>query len=124
MIKNFEEFSKPLSKYEGEILKPMVIKVLLAHKGKDNAITSREICHLLQDYKIQDVNVRRIVAYITTRNELNWIISTSQGFYYSTDIKEVQAMIKSLADREEAIKYRKQCLINSLKTTQGDIFLG
>ena len=127
MIQNFENQTKPLTINESRIIKPVIGSFLYSREGKGLAVTSRQISeYLLQrGFKVQDVTIRKIIAHITTHNEMQWIISCSDGFYYSRNPEEVKSMITSLKDRESAIRYRRESLEKSLRSIpmqQGSFF--
>lgn len=116
MLKLFEDQTKPLTDYERDTLVPLIIKGLRAHQGKEQAITSKQICKALNDqgYKINDVSLRKCVKHIQRNGLVLWIIGSGDGFYYTTDPKDVQDQIASLRGREAAIRGVREALEQSL----------
>jgi hypothetical protein len=116
MLKLFEEQTKPITDYERNTIVPLLISGLKARNGKDKAITSKEICAALkaQGYKINDVSLRKCVKYIQRNSLLEFIIASSEGFYYTNDPKEVEDQIASLRGREAAIRSVREALEESL----------
>lgn len=106
MLPTFENHTKPLTEYEINVLIPVLIKGLKLHVGKENAITSHQICLSLKKggFKISDVTLRRCIKYIQFNQLLRWVIADESGFFLTSDIELVKKQIESLRGREEAIR--------------------
>lgn len=111
MLKGFEELTDELSEYERCVLVPLFVSGFSKKRGKENAITNKQIVSTLapKGYKVSDVRVRKIVNHIRKNNLVEGLIATSAGYYISTDPAEVADYIESLAGRENEIRrIRKQ----------------
>lgn len=106
MITNFEEITQPLTDQERQLVKILVQGFSKISKDKPmkapevikqvNAKYGATIC------KLSGPRLRKLVNYIRG-NGIIPLIATSSGYYCSTDPKEIDAQIKSLRQRAEAI---------------------
>ena len=112
MIQNFIRETKELTKYEAEVLLPIISMCLQHHVGKDKAVTNRHICERMKKrgYELTETRVRKIVNSIRTNNLVECLIATSRGYYVTHDQKELENYIKSLKGREEAIRLVREAL--------------
>lgn len=112
MIQNFIKETTELTKYEAEVLLPIIISCLQHHIGKDKAVTNRQICERMKKrgYELTETRVRKIVNRIRTNNLVECLIATSRGYYVTHDQKELENYIKSLKGREEAIRLVREAL--------------
>ena len=112
MIQNFIKEISELTKYEAEVLLPIIALCLQHHIGKDKAVTNRQICERMKKkgYDLTETRVRKIVNRIRTNNLVECLIATSRGYYVTHDQKELENYIKSLKGREEAIRLVREAL--------------
>ena len=112
MIQNFIKETSELTKYEAEVLLPIIALCLQHHIGKDKAVTNRQICERMKKkgYELTETRVRKIVNRIRTNNLVECLIATSRGYYVTHDQKELENYIKSLKGREEAIRLVREAL--------------
>lgn len=112
MIQNFIRETTELTKYEAEVLLPIIALCLQHHIGKDKAVTNRQICERMKKrgYDLTETRVRKIVNRIRTNNLVECLIATSRGYYVTHDQKELENYIKSLKGREEAIRLVREAL--------------
>lgn len=105
MIKGFEEITAKLSEKEMELV-PIFVTRLSLRVSKANAVTSSQIIKGFKDTKGIDLSgarIRKIINYIRMNNLIPCLIATSEGYYVSTDKKELQEYCDSLIGREKAI---------------------
>lgn len=105
MLKNFEKITVELTPIELEYVE-FIGQWFMANKGKENTVKNGDIAKLIKtafDKKIADSRVRKVVQFLRT-NGLPNIIATSNGYFYSDDIAEIEAWIVSLKQREAAIR--------------------
>ena len=105
MLKNFEKITIELSPIELEYVE-FLGQWFTATKGKENTVKNGDIAKLIKtafDKKIADSRVRKVLQFLRT-NGLPNIIATSNGYFYSDDIAEIEAWIISLKQREAAIR--------------------
>lgn len=112
MIQNFIKETSELTKYEAEVLLPIIALCLQHHIGKDKAVTNRQICERMKKkgYELTETRVRKIVNRIRTNNLVECLIATSKGYYVTHNKKELENYIKSLKGREEAIRMVREAL--------------
>ncbi len=112
MIQNFIKETSELTKYEAEVLLPIIALCLQHHIGKDKAVTNRQICERMKKkgYELTETRVRKIVNRIRTNNLVECLIATSKGYYVTHNQKELENYIKSLKGREEAIRMVRESL--------------
>lgn len=112
MIQNFIKETSELTKYEAEVLLPIIAMCLQHHIGKDKAVTNRQICERMKKkgYELTETRVRKIVNRIRTNNLVECLIATSKGYYVTHNKKELENYIKSLKGREEAIRMVRESL--------------
>lgn len=106
MLTGFEIETAPLTKQEEGVLMPLLVKGLITKIGKDNAITNKEIRTRLKErgVVISDARIRKIINFIRVNQLIKNLISTSKGYYIATTKEEVLEYIKSLEQREAAIR--------------------
>ena len=112
MIQNFIKETSELTKYEAEVLLPIIAMCLQHHIGKDKAVTNRQICERMKKkgYDLTETRVRKIVNRIRTNNLVECLIATSRGYYVTHNKQELEDYIKSLKGREEAIRLVREAL--------------
>ena len=112
MIQNFIKETSELTKYEAEVLLPIIVMCLQHHIGKDKAVTNRQICERMKKkgYDLTETRVRKIVNRIRTNNLVECLIATSRGYYVTHNKQELEDYIKSLKGREEAIRLVREAL--------------
>lgn len=105
MIDGFKRDTTSLNDYERDVLLPLMIDILSTREGKENAITNRNLCEVLngQGLSIGSARVRKIISHIRLNDLISCLIATSVGYYVSTDPGELRKYIASLRGREGAI---------------------
>lgn len=105
MLKNFEKITVELTSQELEYVE-FLGQWFMANKGKRNTVKNLDIAKLIKnrfEKKIADSRVRKVVQFLRT-NGLPSLIATSNGYFYSDDVAEIEAWIVSLRQREAAIR--------------------
>ncbi len=105
MITNFESITEMLST-EDLWLSTSIINGL-KHRSKDNPIKGADIVKSINekyhlDSKFTEVRLRKIVNYIRS-NGLLGVVATSNGYYSTNDVKEIEKQVISLRERASAI---------------------
>ena len=111
MLKNFEYKTHNLSDEEIKITIGLNIG-LKRFVGKKNAIPGSKICESYNtktEHKMTGVRLRKMINYL--RNKGKPICSSSVGYYYPADKKELQDTITSMAQRIDS----QLQVINQLK---------
>ncbi len=99
MLKNFEDNTHDLNEEELQIAHS-VMKGLKKYIGKSNAIAGSKICSGFNNntkFKLQGVRLRKIINHL--RNQGEPICSSSKGYFYPDNNKELQDTITSIAQR-------------------------
>ncbi len=105
-ITNFEEITKELSA-EDYSLVTHLLRGFQAHT-KQNPIKAVDIVKAINKNhpelktKFTQVKLRKLCNFIRAKGMIG-LIATSNGYYTSTDIKEIRSQIISLYDRANAI---------------------
>lgn len=134
MIQNFEEITEPLT--DKELTLVAYVYAVLSNRvnGKTQAIKSSKLCDLINDLVttkvvffttlpvMDGVRLRKIVNYMR-KNAMAPIIATSNGYYVSNDVEEIEKQITSMKERANGILdaakgLEKYC--ETLKQKQGD----
>ena len=105
MIKNFEKITVELTPIELEYVE-FLGQWFMTNKGKENTVKNSDIIKLIKtafDKKITEPRVRKVVQFLRT-NGFPGLIATSNGYFYTNDIDEIQSWITSLKQREAAIR--------------------
>jgi hypothetical protein len=105
MLKNFEKITIELTSQELEYVE-FLGQWFMHNKGKENVVKNGDIIKLIKtafDKKITEPRVRKVVQFLRT-NGLPNLIATSNGYFYSDDVAEIEAWIVSLKQREAAIR--------------------
>lgn len=106
MITNFEDITKELSEEDYSL----VTQLLRAfeNRTKANAIKAPAIVKAMNDHnpnlksKFTQVKLRKLVNFIRSKGMIG-LIATSDGYYSTKNIAEIQKQIQSLQERSDAI---------------------
>lgn len=117
MVNGFQEETHELTKYELETLLPAMVKGLSGKIGIEKIITSSEAIKGLKanGYKINPARWRKIVNHIRVNNIINFLVSSSKGYYIATKKEEIIQYIESLDQRANAIITVRDALDYQLK---------
>ena len=116
MITTFETQTKPLTEYEKDTLLPIMVKCLSKHIGKDKVITNAEMCAkmAIYGYKIGETRVRKIINHIRNNGLVECLIASGRGYYVTESAEEMEAYIKSVKNREDAIRAMRMSMEEQL----------
>ncbi|HHW80768.1 MAG TPA: hypothetical protein GX746_03620 [Bacteroidales bacterium] len=106
MMNSFLRETNPLSKYEQNVLLPVLIKGLKQKKGRVNAVTNKQIVEALRGsgLKASERDVCRVINYIRTNDLIMGLMATSSGYYITNCEKEFINYELRLWSREFEIK--------------------
>lgn len=111
--------NKKVSKYELDIIIPLVIKDLKTHHwGKENAITSciyRNWLYEEHGIECQDSRLRGMIKYIQSNGLCKYIVSSHCGFFYTRKKSDVIDMAENLKKREDELRELRRILLNQVK---------
>jgi hypothetical protein len=105
MLKNFEKITIELTPVELEYVE-FLGQWFMTNQGKKNTLKNSDIAKLINRMfgkNITEPRVRKVVQFLRT-NGLPSLIATSNGYFYSDDISEIEAWVISLKQREAAIR--------------------
>lgn len=116
MITLFETQTKPLTEYEKEILLPIMVKCLAKHIGKSRAISNAQMCAKMSiyGYQIGETVVRKLINHIRNNGLVERLVASGKGYYVAESIKEMEAYIESVKNREEAIRAMRMSMEEQL----------
>ena len=105
MIEGFEKETHDLNSFELGLL-PVFVAGFAGKRGKDKAVTNKEIIERLKSRNIVlgEARVRKIINHIRNKGLVEGLVATSKGYYISDDPEEIKSYIQSLLGREEAIR--------------------
>jgi hypothetical protein len=105
MLKNFEKITIELTSQELEYVE-FLGQWFMTNQGKKNTLKNSDIASLINRMfgkNIKEPRVRKVVQFLRT-NGLPNLIATSNGYFYSDDVAEIEAWVISLKQRESAIR--------------------
>jgi hypothetical protein len=104
MIIGFDKETHELTEKELKLL-PTVVSGLQKKIGKENAVTNKQMVDGLKKYgiKTSGPRIRKIIHHIRITGTIERLMATSNGYYISNDINELDDYIKSLVQRSESI---------------------
>lgn len=120
MIQGFKTQTEPLTDYERETVLPAIVSLLKERKGNRSAITSKRICSILENYRISEPRVRKIINHIRTTDMVPCLIANSGGYYLAQSEEEMLTYEESLLGREEAIHMVRKAMERQRRTVYGD----
>lgn len=103
MIKNFEEYTCKLNDFELSLVNGFCLG-LISKKGKQNAITNRQIIdsYNKQGIKLSSARVRKIINHIRINGLVSRVCATSDGYYIAANDEEFNEYLQSLHERINA----------------------
>lgn len=120
MLQGFKTQTEPLTEYEKNMVMPAIITLLKERKGSRSAITSKRICDILENYKISEPRVRKIINHIRTNDLVPCLIANSGGYYIAQSEDEMLNYEDSLLGREEAIHIVRRAMERQRRMLYGD----
>ena len=116
MIATFETQTKPLNEYEREKLLPIMVKCLARHIGKNRAISNSQMCAKMAvyGYQIGETRVRKLINHIRNNYLVERLIASGKGYYVTESTEEMETYIKSVKNREDAIRAMRMSMEEQL----------
>lgn len=106
MIKNFEEITVELTEIEQKIV-PVIVRRFKNKPGRENIVTNKEmIAGISRQYsvKLTEPRIRKIVQFIRINKLLPGLIGTSNGYFLTKNVEELESWIESMKQRENALR--------------------
>lgn len=106
MITNFEDITGELSTEDYQLVGEL-LRLFEAHT-KNNPIKANEVVIIINQKNTQlkskftQVKLRKLSNFIRSKGMIG-LIATSNGYYSSKDVKEIELQIQSLHERADAI---------------------
>lgn len=120
MIEGFERETDDLTDYELKTVLPAIERGLWTKRGKNAAVTNKEIVIGLArslSIKTTEPRVRKIINHIRNRGLIPCLIATSSGYYIAQNRKEMEDYIASLIGREESIRLVRESMQQQLRNS-------
>lgn len=97
---------RPLSKYEQNVLLPILIKGLKMKQGKSNVVTKRQIVKTLRKHgvKISTSSFNSLINYIRVNDLIVGLMASRFGFYISTCEHDLMEYENRLLRREATLR--------------------
>jgi hypothetical protein len=105
MLKGFEQITVELNDFETEVSE-IIFDWFNENPGKKGLLKNNDISALVYHKigkSVNDARVRKIIQYLRMHKIPN-IIATSNGYFSSEDLKEIENWIISLRQREASIR--------------------
>ena len=85
-----------------------LVDIIYQHKGKENAIGTREIVRALGEcgYKVQPDNIHTIVKRVVLERHLPICALTQHGYYWATSKQDLQSCIDELQYKIDGLQER------------------
>ena len=101
-----EKTSSSLSKYDQNVLLPILMKGLEMKKGKENAVTGKGIVYCLRNagLSIDERRVCRLINHMRTNDLVVGLMASNRGYYITSNEEELIDYEKILLRREAALK--------------------
>lgn len=115
MIEGFEDFTGELSEQEEAIAKILVDAFPKWYTGVERAVTNGRICKgLKKEFHIDmdQPRIRKIISHLRITRRVPNLLANSKGYYVENDPALVQAYIRSVRGRIDAMT----ALVKSLET--------
>lgn len=107
MITLFTNITEQLTDKEKNLLTPMLLE-LLKKTSSGHRATSNQICFYFssQGHSVSGSRLRKMINYIRVTNAAQpfVVIGASNGYYLTTDCREIDDQIESLEGRIDAMK--------------------
>ena len=106
MKKVLKTKTHPLSNYEQNVLLPILVKGLKLKKGKNNAVTAKQIVEGLRSYglKLNERHVCSIINFIRMNDLIVGLMGSSVGYYIISREQDFIKYEDSLLSRELALR--------------------
>ena len=123
--------TRSLSKYDLNVLLPIVREGLETKRGKENAVTANQIIAALRAHglKIDSYSVKMLVHYIRRNDLIVGLMASSVGYYVGSCEQDLIGYEESLRRREESLRelrlsIQRQRVAAVIKTRQkhADLF--
>lgn len=119
MIENFEELTYELTDFERNKVIPFIVSKLQHNIGRNNAVKNQRIIDAIHqsttDFKASPARVRKYINYIRVTGLVKCLIATSKGYYRANKLREMDSYIRSLKQRENAIRTMREALEKQYK---------
>ena len=101
-----EKTSSSLSKYDQNVLLPILMKGLEMKKGKENAVTGKGIVYGLRNagLRIDERRVCRLINHMRTNDLVVGLMASNRGYYITSNEEELIDYEKNLMNREVALR--------------------
>lgn len=122
MIEGFEDFTGELSEQEEAVAKILVDAFPKWYTGVERAVTNARICKgLKKEYSIDmdQPRIRKIISHLRIKRRIPNLLANSKGYYVENDPALVQAYIRSVRGRIDAMTALVKSLeVNFLTTSE------
>lgn len=104
MIEGFEDITYDLTEGEKKLV-PSFVTSFSKYRGKNNAVTSKQIIAGFEKkgIKISGSRVRLIISYIRDAWLVPGLIASSKGYYITEDVEDMKRWCDSMSQREAKI---------------------
>ena len=114
---------RSLSKYDQNVLLPILMKGLENKKGKANAVTSKQIIQAVRDHglKINYRSFNMLINYIRMNDLIVGLLGSSTGYYISNNEQDFINYEDSLLGREVALRKVRMTMQRQRRTMYAQI---
>lgn len=103
-------------------LVPGLVNIVNNRKGKDNAITAKELCGQVAKHTSQTLTgprCRAIIHYIRINDLVPMLVASGKGYHVSQDLHECKRYIETLQQRAAAIHSIQAALARQVEAVTG-----
>lgn len=106
MIAGFEDITHDLTDYEVNTLIPLIVRKIKLNVGPENAASSKHIILVLKGlgHRTSGPRLRKMINLIRRTGLVPNLLASGKGYYVANDKEDAKRFIKSLREREEAIR--------------------
>lgn len=123
MITNFDKYTYELTDYERDTLAPFIAETIKKRRTRETAITNKRIRYFIKlsfDKVVGGYCIRKIVHNLRITGQVPNLLSTSNGYYVSSDEEEIRQYLESLRERCNSIEAVIRALKEQLAAKHGD----
>ena len=93
-----------------------MVKCLARHIGKNRAISNSQMCAKMAvyGYQIGETRVRKLINHIRNNCLVERLIASGKGYYVTESTEEMETYIKSVKNREDAIRAMRMSMEEQL----------
>lgn len=117
MLTNFEHLTQELNEDEHRMV-DVIIARFKKLPGKQHVVTNTQIMQKLNEaynLNLKEPRIRKLIQFIRMNNLLPGLVGTSQGYFYTNDVEEIQKWVDSMQERIRVMEHSRQIAQNHIR---------